>query len=67
MQEIKLKPCPFCGCHDRRVSIRKQGKSGYRVICGNCGAGGSYVAIKEWHDTKMIAHSQAIEAWNRRT
>lgn len=19
----ELKPCPFCGCHDRRVSVRK--------------------------------------------
>lgn len=28
-----LKPCPFCGCHDRRVGIRKMGKTGYKVIC----------------------------------
>lgn len=27
-----LKPCPFCGCHDRRVGIRKMGKTGYKVI-----------------------------------
>lgn len=19
----ELKPCPFCGCHDRRVGVRK--------------------------------------------
>ena len=23
-----LKPCSFCGCHDRRVGIRKMGKTG---------------------------------------
>ena len=21
----ELKPCPFCGCHDRRVGVRKMG------------------------------------------
>lgn len=27
----ELKPCPFCGCHDRRVSVRKMGSEGYRA------------------------------------
>ena len=66
MSEIKLKPCPFCGNSDRRVGIRRVRNSGYKVVCGNCGASGTYITIKEWHDTKMIAQGQAIKAWNRR-
>lgn len=37
MDEIKLEPCPFCLCNDRRVVIRRMGKKGYRVVCGRCG------------------------------
>jgi Lar family restriction alleviation protein len=59
----KLKPCPFCRCNDRRVSVRRQGSKGYRVICGKCGASGPYVAIT---GNKIAAQSVAIEAWNRR-
>ena len=66
MSEIKLLPCPFCGCNDRRVGIRRMDKKGYKVICGNCGASGGYIAIKDWHSTKMIAQGQAIKSWNTR-
>lgn len=59
----ELKPCPFCRCNDRRVSVRRQGSKGYRVICGKCGASGPYVAIT---GNKIAAQSVAIEAWNRR-
>lgn len=62
----KLKACPFCGCRDRRVGIRKMGKKGYKVICAKCGSAGPYAAIKEY-DSKMTAQDQAKEAWNRRT
>lgn len=63
----ELKPCPFCGCKDRRVGIRKWGNRGYRVVCGACGAVGTYSPVKPWHDTKFIAQGEAIAAWNRRT
>ena len=66
MSDTRLKPCPFCGCHDRKVGIRRMGNKGYSVVCGNCGGKGPYVAIKEWHDNKMIAQSQAVDGWNRR-
>lgn len=23
---VKLEPCPFCGCRDRRVGIRRMGR-----------------------------------------
>lgn len=28
----ELKPCPFCGCHDRRVSVRKMGSEGLYAV-----------------------------------
>lgn len=65
--KTQLKPCPFCGCSDRRLGIRRQGNKGYRVVCGGCGASGTYVTIKEWHETKFVAQGQAVKAWNRRS
>ena len=64
-----IKHCPFCGCNDHRVGIRKKeykGNTSYRVVCGNCGASGTSVVVKVWHDSKMIAQSQAIAKWNER-
>lgn len=66
MGETRLKVCPFCGCSDRKVSVRRMGNKGYSVVCGNCGGKGPYITIKEWHDNKMIAQSQAINEWNKR-
>lgn len=62
----RIKPCPFCGRDDRKVGIRRMGNKGYRVVCGACGGCGPYVAIKEWHENKMIAQGQAIKGWNTR-
>lgn len=28
---MKIKACPFCGCRDRRVRIRRMGGKGYRI------------------------------------
>ena len=61
----ELKPCPFCGCHDRRVGVRKMGTKGYKIICGKCGSAGSYVKIEDFAN-KMDAQEEAKEAWNRR-
>ena len=63
MDDLKL--CPFCGCHDRRVGIRKMGKTGYKVICSRCGSSGPYVRIADFPD-KMDAQEEAKRAWNRR-
>lgn len=60
-----LKPCPFCACHDRRVGIRKMGKSGYKVICSRCGSSGPYIRIADC-TSKMDAQEEAKRAWNRR-
>ena len=62
----ELKPCPFCGCCDRRVNIRKQGAHAYRVVCGRCGASGPRKVVQDWHDSKFVAQGQAANAWNRR-
>lgn len=56
--------CPFCEGTD--VSIRKQGKNGYRVACNTCGAMGPYVPVRAWHVNKFIAQGQAVRKWNRR-
>ena len=61
----ELKPCPFCGCHDRRVGVRKMGTKGYKIICGKCGSAGPYVKIEDFAN-KMDAQEKAKEAWNRR-
>jgi Lar family restriction alleviation protein len=67
MAEVKeeLKPCPFCGCHDRRVGVRKMGTKGYKIICGKCGSAGPYVKIGDFAN-KMDAQEKAKETWNRR-
>lgn len=61
----KLKLCPFCACHDRRVGVRKMGKAGYKVICSKCGSSGPYVRIADFPN-KMGAQEEAKRAWNKR-
>lgn len=62
----ELKPCPFCGCRDRRVGIRRMSSNGYRVCCSRCGSLGPHVSVKEWNGQKEIAQKKAIEKWNER-
>lgn len=66
MEELKLKPCPFCGCRDRRVGIRRMGRNGYRICCSRCGSLGPHVSVKELDGNKEIAQKKAIEKWNER-
>lgn len=60
-----FEPCPFCGCNDRRVSIRKMGNKGYKIICGKCGGAGPYVRINDFAE-KSDAQKSAKRLWNRR-
>ena len=39
MSEIKLKPCPFCGCHPEL----NMGLSGAEIRCPHCGIGTGYI------------------------
>lgn len=66
MSSIDMKACPFCGCHDRRVGIRRMGSKGYKAVCGKCGGTGPYISIKEHGGDKMAAQEEAKETWNRR-
>lgn len=52
--EIKLKPCPFCGSDD--VVLDETYTSGY-VRCRVCGAEGGL----------RYSHDEAAAAWNSRT
>ena len=58
--EIKLKPCPFCGgegdCNNTGLCT-KDGESLWWVECGACGVSTSGHQKRE----------MALEAWNRRT
>jgi Lar family restriction alleviation protein len=66
--EIKLKPCPFCGSD--AVTLGRAHINGaivgawfYFGHCGNCGANGSQSDDKGFFYTKR---NEAAEAWNRR-
>lgn len=61
----KMKPCPFCGCNDRRVGVRRIGNKGYKVICSRCGAAGPYSRIEEF-ESKIEAQEYAVAEWNNR-
>lgn len=63
---VKLKPCPFCGCRDRRVGIRRMGNNGYRICCSKCGSLGPHVSVKDWNGQKELAQKEAREKWNER-
>lgn len=57
MNEVELKPCPFCGSYDVVVDeLDETYTSGY-VRCRDCGAEGS---IRD-------SCAEAAAAWNRRT
>ena len=62
----RLKPCPFCGCGDRRVGIRRMGNNGYRICCSKCGSLGPHVSVKDWNGHKELAQKEAREKWNAR-
>lgn len=52
MNEIKLKPCPFCGEEAEIISVYKQ----YAVTCKGCDV------VSASHDTQL----DAINEWNKR-
>lgn len=81
MDEIKPKPCPFCGGR-AKVSAREHIFGGFngmgasrrkykvRVICNRCMARGPS-NLSEWardkkDDVLRVAERQAIDGWNGR-
>lgn len=56
MEEIKLKPCPFCGGHAEIVDNSRYIPGTYFVSCRWCGARTDYEGRKE----------NVAELWNGR-
>lgn len=69
--EIKLKPCPFCGSQDvesRPKSERIDGKpwSTYYVHCNICDADGPVVQVYDFGIPPEAGRNASIDLWNRR-
>lgn len=58
MNEIKLKPCPFCGSSEYKCSAERK----VCVRCPICGCSLGHVPLSENYAAKL----EAIAAWNRR-
>jgi len=60
--EVKLLPCPFCGCTNVYAVSPSLGHSSWRVYCDDCCAEGPAVPSYNMDDPECVA----IAAWNRR-
>ena len=58
MDEIKLKPCPFCGGEGKVMRFPKCNRK-YAVICSNVLC---FASVGNYSTTKELA----IDTWNRR-
>ncbi len=58
-EEIKIKPCPFCGSSN----VQKSVSSGGRATSFRCKSCGAYV---DFWDCGMPTEFEVVEAWNRR-
>ena len=69
MNEIKLKPCPFCGGEavlwDREVVGYGKIVLTWQVFCKDCGIRTPHFYTRKGVSLQMAKHS-AIEAWNKR-
>jgi Lar family restriction alleviation protein len=62
MAEIKLKPCPFCGC---KAEIKRYVGFAFEqayVVCTNCEARTKMIDPS----LKYCANDKAAELWNKR-
>ena len=71
MDEIKLKPCPFCGSsrvHSSPDGERKDGKPWpvYYVRCENCATDGPLIQIHNLNVPSEAARNASIGLWNWR-
>ena len=67
MDEIKLKPCPFCGSEAKLLVC----DLGVSVTCSNCGCctdskKDDYGGLQLWIKSTETATERVIKAWNRR-
>lgn len=66
MEQLKLKPCPFCGGRARVIGKRRSGSACYCISCSSCGAKSRAAFVQPWHDSKFVAQCQAAKLWNAR-
>jgi Lar family restriction alleviation protein len=70
-EEVKLKPCPFCG-GDARLQVTERGVAVVCIRLSDCGCRTDYYldfnVVIGWDDWKKrrSAVEKAVEAWNRR-
>lgn len=71
MDEIKLKPRPFCGSSD--VDVRPEGKRDdgkpwcvYYIYCNNCACDGPLINTSGHNVAHEAARDASIDLWNRR-
>lgn len=69
MDEIKLKPCPFCGSKRVRSNLYSRecnsDNYGHYVYCENCATQGPVITGKKVEPGEN-RWDKAREAWNRR-
>lgn len=61
MNDVELKPCPFCG---RKVKIDED--DFYMFCCDSCGAGVTFAKELEDGSATDMNLDESIDAWNRR-
>lgn len=67
MDEINIKPCPFCGGKAYARFVKEKGAFGYASVeCRRCGAV-PYVHQAYRNLSIEEAVKGVVEAWNRRT
>ena len=66
MEEVKLKPCPFCGNKQPElVHVTWATPNSYLVRCQSCGATSSGGGANNGFNS-FYSHTKAIESWNMR-
>jgi hypothetical protein len=71
-EEIKLKPCPFCG-GEARLQVTEKGVAVVCIRLSECGCRTDryqdFNVVTGWDDWKKrrTAVENAVKAWNRRT
>ena len=72
MNEIKLKPCPFCGSTDVEACPEGERRDGrawlaYYVACNNCGCNGPIIQThRSIVSGPDAARNASLDLWNWR-
>lgn len=71
MDELKLRPCPFCGSSDVKSCPEVERRDGrpwstYYVHCNICAADGPIVQVYDSGVPSEARRNASIDLWNRR-